>query len=199
MDRFPDAMIEALRYSHQFAIFFRLGIDPPLRLWFGINDIPTKIEPIETETGKYLGAGRFNGIPELEVLINGVADRIQFTVSGIDPDRAQELDLESLDVKGAPVHVAITALDEYYQPIVSPIPIWTGRASSVIESCPAVTGTQPQTLAYALSAGAGVPSRERVSASLWSHPQHLALFPGDMFCRGTARLARGVVPSWPRF
>lgn len=195
----PDDVIDAMRGSHQLAVFFRLDIDPPLRLWMGINDVPTKIEAVDGDGAVYLGAGRLINVPELEVLVNGVADRVDFTLSGIDPDEAAKLNLHDVDLRGKAVHVAITVLDDYYQPIVDPIPVWTGRASLVAESSPPVTGTQSPATTIALSAAAGVPSRERVSASLWSDAQHQALFPGDLFCAGTARLARGVAPSWPRF
>lgn len=199
MDWLPEAVIEAMRGSHQLAVFFRLDIDPPLRLWMGINDVPAKIKSVDGSGAEYVGAGRLIGIPELEVLINGVADRIDFTLSGVTPDQAQEVDLRTIDIRGKDIHVALTVLDDYYQPIVDPIPVWTGRASFVAENVAPVSGMQSPTIALALSAGAGVPSRERVSASLWSDAQQQALYPGDLFCAGTARLARGVSPSWPRF
>lgn len=199
MDWLPDAVIEAMRGSHQLAVFFRLDIAPPLRLWMGVNDVPARVQSVDGSGAVYLGAGRLIGIPELEVLINGVADRIDFTLSGVTPDQAQELDLRAVDIRGKDIHVALTVLDDHYQPVVDPIPVWTGRASFVAENVAPVTGTQSPTIALALSAGAGVPSRERVSASLWSDAQQKALYPGDLFCGGTARLARGVSPSWPRF
>ena len=208
----PEEVIERLRGGHQLGIFLRLDIDPPLRLWLGLNDIPIGIESVDEEGAVYLGAGRLNGVPDLEVLINGVADRIEFQLAGIDADQASMLDFDDVDLRGREVHVGITVLDDYHQPVSPIIPIWNGAASFVTEYQPAAAGTETPSITIGLSVGSGVTTRDRISAALWSHAQQLALWaqffptpelqaanPPDDFCKGTARLARGVQPSWPRF
>lgn len=195
----PDALVEELRGDHELAIFTRFAFDEPLYLWFGVNDVPTRIESVD-ETGQiYIGGGKLINVPELEVLINGTADRVDFTITGLNPENIASLDIAGAEVRGAEVHVAITALDHRYQPVVNPIPVWSGRASYVTENLPAVSGTKNQTVTLSLSVGSGDTTRERASASLWSDAQHQALFPGDLFCKGTARLARGSMPVWPTF
>ena len=199
MDWLPDELIEAFRSGHELGIFVRFGFDEPLYMWFGINDIPAKITSVDSTNQEYLGGGRLLGIPELEVLINGTADRVEFTLSGVDPDTVGPLDLPNAAVRGKPIHVAITALDDYYQPVVDPYPVYPGIASFVAESSPPVSGTQNPSVTLALSVGSGDTMRERASASLWSDAQQQAIYPGDKFCAGTARLARGALPVWPTF
>lgn len=199
MDWLPDDLIEAFRGSHELGIFVRFEFDEPLAMWFGINDIEAKITSVDSTLQEYIGGGQLLGIPELEVLINGTADRVEFTLSGTDPVSVAQLEIPQAEVRGKPVHVAITALDEYYQPIVDPVPVWSGRASFVAESSPPVSGTQNPSVTLALSVGSGDTMRERASASLWSDAQQQAIYPGDKFCAGTARLARGALPVWPTF
>jgi len=197
----PDNIVEALRQSNMLGIYLRLDIDPPLRICVGVNDIPIGFESIDPEGAVYLGAGRLANIPDLEVLINGVADRVEFVLSGIDPEEADRLDIEewSQAIRGAAMHVGFTTLDDYYQPMSKIIPLWTGTGSFIVESMPAVKGHETPTVTLALSASSGKATRSRNTQILWSGAQQRAMHPGDAFCDGTARLARGVAPAWPRY
>jgi len=86
----PDDVIAAMRGSHSLGIFFRMDTNPALHLWMGINDIPAEFDhAIDLEGTVYLGGGRLGGIPTLEVLINGVADRVEFQMTGISPEDAE--------------------------------------------------------------------------------------------------------------
>lgn len=193
------AVIEALRGDHQLGIFVYCAFEPkPLAIWFGVNDVEIGIESV-VDGVRFLGGGLLQGVPELEVLVNGIADRVEFTLAGIDPSTYDRHEIESYEVRGAPVYVGITCLDDYYQPIAPIQPLWDGRASFVRETMPPVSGTESQTVALMLSVGSGVTTRARISASLWSAAHQRALYPTDAFCDGTARLAQGVSPTWPRF
>jgi hypothetical protein len=197
----PETVIEALRGSHVLGIFFRMDTQPePLRLWFGVNDIPLGILGVDPDTSQtYLGGGRLQNIPYLEVLLNGAADRVEFTLSGIDPDASGLAQVELPPVRGAEVHVGITTLDDHYQPMSSIIPLLQGAASFTTEKSEPVEGTSNVTITMGLSVGFGSVTRSRQSEALWSSAQHRAIYPTDAFCDGTARLARGVAPVWPRF
>jgi len=196
----PDDVIAAMRGSHSLGIFFRMDTNPALHLWMGINDIPAEFDhAIDLEGTVYLGGGRLAGIPTLEVLINGVADRVEFQMSGISPEDAERIDTEAPPVRGATVHVGIVPLDQYYQPMGYIVPLWIGTASFTTEKSSPVTGREQPTITMGLSVGSGSTTRSRKSTALWSPAQQKALYPTDLFCNGTARLARGVAPSWPRF
>jgi hypothetical protein len=196
-----DEISEALRGDHQLGIFVYCAFSPqPLALWFGVNDIEMELGFLSIAGGvEFLGGGVLQGVPELEVLVNGIADRVEFTLAGIDPSSYERSDIESYTVRGAEVYVGITCLDDYYQPVAPIQPLWDGRASFVRESMPPVTGSESPTVQLLLSVGSGVTTRARSSASIWSAPHQRALYPTDAFCDGTARLARGVAPTFPRF
>ena len=192
----PDNVVEALRGSHQLGIFLRIETDDPLRVWFGVNDIPASFDSIDPTGTVYLGGGQLIGIPSLEVLVNGTADSVEFTLSGVDPATGADLISSIPAIRGKTVSLGLTTLDEYYQPMSDVIPIWDGIASHTAESSPAVQYGQSPSLTASLSIMTGEATRSRAARSLWSGPQQKAISPTDKFCDETAILARGVNPSW---
>jgi hypothetical protein len=207
----PDEIVAELRGDHQLGIFLRIDTDPALHLYFGVNDVPIGFDGIDPDGTVYLGGGRLNGVPSLEVLVNGTSDAVDFSVSGIDPATGAKM-LDSIPpVRGALVQLGLTTLDQYFQPMSSIIPIWTGVASHTKEARGPVQQGEMPTLSIALAVVAGENMRSRKSSSLWSEPQQIevsrrlrvglpsASLPDDKFCSQTGRLARGVQPTWPRY
>lgn len=193
----PDEVIEAMRGSHELGLFLRVDTDPPLHLYFGVNDIPIGFDSIDPDGTVYLGGGRLVGIPSLEVLVNGTSDAVDFTISGIDPATGARM-LDSIPpVRGKLVQMGLTTLDEYYQPVTDIIPIWTGMASHPKEARAPIQAGETATLSLSLAVVAGENTRSRAARSLWSSAHQKALAPTDLFCDQTARLARGVDPVWP--
>ncbi|KQR77574.1 hypothetical protein [Rhizobium sp. Leaf341] len=195
----PDNIIQELRGSHQLGIFMRVDTDPALHLWFGVNDMPIGFDSIDPDGTVYLGGGRLQGIPTLEILVNGTSDSVEFTISGIEPEAGSKMINSLPPVRGAEVHMGITTLDQYFQPMSKIIPLWQGTASHIGEASPAVQSGQSPSLTLSLAVAAGNETRSRPSRSLWSSAHQKAIYPTDKFCDGTARLARGVQPSWPQY
>lgn len=199
MDWIPPNIIDAMRGSHQLGIFLRIDTDPALHLWFGVNDIPAGFDSIDPDGTVYLGGGRLIGVPQLEILVNGTADSVDFTVSGVDPTTGAKM-LDSLPaVRSAAVQMGLTTLDDYFQPMGAVIPIWTGTASHVGETSDAAQGESSPTLTLSLSVVTGEATRSRPSRTLWSDAMQKALSPTDDFCKQVQRLARGVQPVWPNY
>jgi len=195
----PEVVIARLRKSTVLGIFIRVATDPALHIWFGVNDIPARFDSIDSAGTIYLGGGRLIGLPTLEVLLNGISDAVEFTVSGVDPATGQAM-LDSLpDIRGALVHIGITTLDDYFQPMTAILPLWQGIAARVTESMPAVKGKESPSLTLSLSVVAGENMRSRPSRALWSSAQQRAISPTDGFCDNTIRLSRGVQPAWPNW
>ncbi len=196
MDFIPAHIIEEMRGNHQLGIFLRVDTDPGLHIWFGVNDIPARFDSIDPNGTVYLGGGRLIGVPTLEVLVNGTADSVEFTLSGLDPASAAKA-LDSIPpVRGKEVQMGLTTLDQYFQPMSAIIPIWTGVASHPGERSPAVEMGQNPAVTLSLAVVSGEATRSRAARTLWSSPHQKAVSPTDLFCDGTARLARGVQPTW---
>lgn len=196
IDYVPQTVVDAMRGSHQLGIFMYVGTDPALHLYFGVNDIPANFDGVDPAGTVYLGGGRLNGIPTLEVLVNGTADSVQFTLSGVDTVTGSKVLDDLPEVRGADVMLGLTTLDDYYQPMSNPISIWAGTASHVSEASSAAGQAEEPSLDIALSVMTGEATRSRAARSLWSAPHQKALSPTDKFCDETARLARGVQPAW---
>jgi hypothetical protein len=200
MDFVPESIIEEMRGSHELGIFMHVATDPPLHVWFGTEDIPANFDSIDDDGAVYLGGGVLNGLPTLEVLLNGSSDAVDFSLSGIDPETGRAM-IDSLPpVRGKQVTIGLTTLDQYFQPMSSIIPFWQGTASHPIEESLPVKSAQSPTLTLSLAVMAGDPSRSRPSRSLWSQPHQEAIsasgHPLDKFCNETGRLATGVAPPW---
>jgi hypothetical protein len=196
MGQVPDNVIEAMRGSHQLGIFLRIDTDPALHLWFGINDIPIGFDSIDPDGTVYLGGGRLIGVPTLEVLVNGTSDSVEFSISGVDPVAGARMLSQLPEVRGAEVVMGLTTLDDYFQPMSSIIPIWSGTAAYTGESSSAVQGTANVSLSLTLAVVSGETTRSRAARTFWSSVHQKALSPTDRFCDETARLARGVDPTW---
>ncbi|MCM2293028.1 hypothetical protein NAC44_11915 [Allorhizobium sp. BGMRC 0089] len=195
----PANVIEALRGSHQLGIFTSVKTDPALHLWFGVNDIPAQIDSIDEAGTVYLGAGYLNGLPTLETQINGTADSVEFSLSGVDPATGNDM-LDSIpSVRGSEFYVALTTLDDYYQPLTNPIPIWQGKCSHTGEGSQAPSGSSNRSMTVSLIVTTGSDTRSRPSYATWTPAQQQAQYPGDLGCDQTARLARGVQPVWPNY
>ncbi|MGV1856957.1 hypothetical protein [Rhizobium rhizogenes] len=195
----PDDTIAAMRGSFQLGIFLRIDTDPALHIWFGVNDIPARFDSIDADGTVYMGGGRLIGVPTLEVLVNGTADSVEFTLSGIDPSTSAKA-LDSIPpLRGAAVQLGIATLDQYYQPMGLIIPIWKGTASHVSEASDAVPGDGSPSITLSLSVVTGSVTRSRPSRSLWSDAMQKAISPTDDFCKQVQRLARGLAPVWPNY
>lgn len=204
MPYIDDATVAALRGGVNLGIFLRIDTSPdPLRLWFGVNDIPVGIEAIDEDGAVYIGAGKLIGLPELQVLINGLADRLEFYVAGVNSDFTAQIAEAAPGVRGKEVNVGITALDSRYQPLSSIKPLWTGFAGfwAVQRKAQPPGGNQTQTIL--LSVGTGDLARSRSARTYWTNPQQQRLSSLlsaiDRFCDRVARYTRNYEVSWPRF
>lgn len=111
-------------------ILWRLACDPVARLWSGIGDLPVPADHVDQQGGIYRGAGALLSVPALKQLMNGVADRVEFQVSGVSAETVR-LAIEDRDsIKGAALRIGYVQLDADWQ--VSGAPVWTWRGKADI-------------------------------------------------------------------
>jgi hypothetical protein len=196
MGYMSENTLAEMRGSHELGIFLNIGTDPALHVWFGDEDKTANFDSIDPDGTVYLGGGRLINVPSLEVLVNGAADRVEFTISGIDPKTGASMLASLPPVRGVSVKLGLATLDKYWQPMGAIIPVWEGTASHASENSPPVGFNQSPTLSLSLAVVTGEATRSRPARSLWSAPHQKAISPTDKFCDETARLARGVQPPW---
>lgn len=199
------ATIAYLKDSLNLGLFLRLDTTPSLHLTLGVNDMPIGISSVDSAGTVYRGAGILQNLPDLEMLINGIADTVRFTVSGVDDTFAARLDESAPDLLGSKIHVGFAPLDDNYQPVTNIIPIWLGWAdfwsAAQTES---VDHTQPAMNSITLVAKSGAQGRSKQNLSTYTDQAQRQIYPvsgqnDDRFCERVARYFQGYIVSWPRY
>jgi hypothetical protein len=196
----PDATVAALKGNYNLGIFFRLGTTPALHLAFGVNDVPITVPVLDSVGTIYQGAGRFLDIPTLEVLINGIADKVTFSLYGIDPSVAALVLDSTPEVLGALVTIGIAPLDARWQPLSQIIGLWSGTADFIAEEMkPESDPTKSRVQSIMLTTSSGDTSRALPNLITYSDATQKTLYPTDRFFERTVRYIQGYLVSWPRF
>lgn len=112
-------------------ILFRLASTDPVRIWSGNGDIligPDAVEPVAII---YRGAGELLNMPAVLQLINGTAERVEFSISGVTA-KILALALSERDsVYGAEARIGTLALDADLQPDSPVLWEWRGIADVI--------------------------------------------------------------------
>jgi len=167
---------------------FRIASDPPARVWGGVNSLIIPADSVEDEDAVYLGGGALVSIPDLEQLINGTADRIDITVSGVAAVTLALATEEAASVKGAAVHVGLAYFDDDWQLIEVE---WLAelRADSI------TTDNQPgengRTRSITLSIGSDDTDRSMAPIASWTDADQHRISPTDRFFDHIAGISAG--------
>src|SRR5690349_6131520 len=96
---------------------FRIATDPVAMLWSGYGDLLIPADAVVPEDEIALGGGELVSLPDLEQLINGVAQRVEFTLSGVSARAIRFAQEEADTVPGAAVHVGRMDFGPDWQPL----------------------------------------------------------------------------------
>ncbi|ARR53492.1 hypothetical protein HY78_08685 [Rhizorhabdus wittichii DC-6] len=99
------------------SIIVRIDSEDPARFWQGVGDILIPADDVEPLEAIYLGAGELISVPDFQQLINGTAERIEFTLSGVSAETIAMAVEDAASVRGASLHVGIVTFDEAWQVI----------------------------------------------------------------------------------
>lgn len=182
-------------------IFFRLETDPVVRLWLGFGDIEPGINAYDLTGAEYLGFGEIQNVPAFNQLINGKAERVEFTMSGVSGEiLAIASGGDSEQVKGKRVAVGFAVMDANWA-LLGSIK-WSANYSAdylAITQQLSADPAQPIVRTVTLSCGTLLTGRRRPSFSYFTDQDQQARFPGDTFCERTPIYANGFNKTWPRF
>lgn len=176
-----------------------LNTDEVIRLWAGFGNLDLPADTVETTNqAVYWGAGTLRGVPALQQLINGDADRVEFTLSGAAVSaRVHELaDSEAVQVRRARLNIGIVIFDETEQIAVPVKWIWEGVADSLNPACDASSGEEVRTLT--LSVGSLLSQRRRPTPNYYTDVSQQARSTGDRFCQFTTQYRQDQPKPWPR-
>ncbi len=201
MGYLPDATIAAFTGIYNLGLFFRMETNPALHLWWGVTDRTANIDALDVAGTVYNGAGLLTDVPEaLEVLFNGTADRVDWSLSGVPASLTANLAATAPSVVGARVDFAIAPLDARWQLLAQPISVWVGTADFWAEEQPPQTDlTQPKMRRLILSTMAGDTTRALPYYATWTDLDQFAISPTDNFCERVPAYYTGRIITWPRF
>lgn len=208
---FPSAVALAHRSSRvRPGFFFRADLaSGPARYFCGYGDVPTPDE-ISSEDAVWTSLGAILSLPELQAITNGLAQRLDFVLSGLTPAIQTLATAAAADVQDRRLDILTTVFCPDWQPIAPPRPIWRGRMDQVTGDTSDLTidGSGRATSATStitLSAVTATALRRRAAGIRWTDAQQRAasavLNPGastpDRFCDRVAML-RSRIRIWPR-
>ncbi len=170
-----------------------------IRLWPGVGTVTIDSDTVEDESNAvYYGAGEITGMPAIEQLINGVAQRVEFTLSGpaIDSRVVQLADDESETVRGGRVNIGLTFFDEDWQIALPTRWIWEGLADTLDTAGEATPQGRERSLT--LSVGSGFTFRKRPRAAYYTDVSQKERSASDDFCERVNLYRQGQNKPWPR-
>ena len=180
------------------AIFFRMDTAPAVRLWAGVGDYRVPADVVETDSmAYYLGAGQLMGLPTVQNLINGVEERVSFTLSGaaINADVTRLADDEADQIRGVDCSIGIRRYDQFDQPSGPARWVWHGIADSIsITQAPATIGQGSR--AIGLSVAGLFTFRQRPKPAYWTNIDQRRRSADDSFCDNVASLSMDKTKLW---
>lgn len=113
--------------TYRRSILFRLAADPVAWVWSGHGRLHI-VDENDPLGATYLGAGALLDVPALKQLVNGVADRLDFLLSGVSAETLRLAREDAPSVYGAELLIGEVTFDEDWQLVGAPAWIWRGTA-----------------------------------------------------------------------
>lgn len=172
------------------AYLFRLECDPPAYMWSGVGDLVVPGDAIVSGTTTYLGGGEWVDLPEVQQLINGTADRVEFTASGVDEETIRLALEDRASVDGATVRIGTVPMDANYQ-LSGPVDWeWEGVADVVtVDSTSNENGDRIRSVT--LSVGSADTARSRSQLTLFTDADQRRRSPDDAIFSHVGGIASG--------
>lgn len=183
------------------AVFWRLDTPVPVRLWLGFGNIDSGENIFDPDGAEYVGFGEITDLPAFNQMLNGAAERVEFSLSGVTGSVlaiASGNDAES--IKGVPVAVGIGFMGPDWQ-LLGDVHWFANYTADFLSTQQAETTDpeQPIVRKVVLSAGSLMTGRRRPSLSYFTRVDQQARSAGDFFCNLVGRYAHGFSKKWPQF
>ena len=166
----------------------RIACDPVARIWSGVGDLTVPADIVEAAPALYLGGGELLSAPDFEALVNGTAQRLDLTVSGVAPAALALAVEEAASVKGAKVHFVRFAFDGAWQ-------LDAVEYESVFRADALTTANKQsgdgRTRSITLSLGSEDTDRNRAPVAFWTDADQRRRSPTDRFFDHVAGITTG--------
>jgi hypothetical protein len=186
---------------HNIGVFFRLDVSPTVRIWLGFGDIKPGLNVLDGDGAVYRGFGAIQNVPSFRQMINGQAERVEFTLSGVDEDILRIASRDDAEqVKGKRTSVGYALMSNSWN-LLGPVRWPANYYADFLSIRQAATGDpmQPIVRTISLSCGTLLTARRRPFYSFFSDIDQKARFAWDKFCERVSVYANGFIKTWPRF
>jgi hypothetical protein len=181
------------------ALLFYMASTPAVRVWTGPGPLEAPADTVETG-GIYKGIGSISGWPAVDALINGVASRVDFTLSGLPTGYLSLADEDAETIRFAPVHLGAWFLGADWQPhplFPTPLWVWSGTADSIQAELVGGDESTPPSATVTLSVGGGDTGRKSQRQSYWTGTDQRRRSADDAFCDLTVNYTERAQKRWP--
>ena len=157
----------------------------PLRLWGGAGSLQIPPDAVESAPAIYQGMGVITGLPAISQLANGLAERVEFKLSGVsDTIRGLAAD-EANTVRGVSCMIGFLVFGGDWQPLAPVAWLWEGT-SDVVKST-----RKGRVRTISLSVGSMFNGRRRPAFNYWTDAQQRERSSDDAFCDHVALYTAG--------
>lgn len=188
--------------SFRVGYFFRLATDPVVRLWLGVGNIKPGVDAIDSEGdgATYKGFGEITNVPAFRQLINGQAERIEFTLSGVSEEILQVASQQDApNVKGKDCALGFALMDDGWQLLggIKWVRRYTADFLGINQSL-TEDPDNPIIRTVVLSVGSIMTGRRRPGLSYFTDQDQRRRSDTDKFCERTTLYTQERRKSWPK-
>jgi hypothetical protein len=181
------------------AVVMRIDATPtPIRLWGGVANYTVAADAVEPSGATYSGMGELVGLPALSLLINGVAERVSFNLSGMPANILALADTQANSVRNADVRVGVQELGPDWQPLSAMRWIWFGSCDA-----PSLSQTSSEsgeiTRTVTLSVGTSYTGRQRPTHAYVTNTDQQARSATDKAMERVVKYSAGATRKWPNY
>lgn len=194
-----DPLIQAQIDGHLIrrCILMHIATEPlAVRAWTGDGLFAHPGDSVDATGGEYLGLGEILDIPALQQLVNGVASRIELSLSGVDDRMIALADAEADEVRSKAVTLGLQFFDEAWQALGDTLWIWDGEAD-VIKTDTVSDPGFGRVRTITLSVGSLTTGRRRPVLSFFTRAQQRRRSSDDAFCDRTGLYSGDTELKWP--
>lgn len=168
---------------------FRLASDPVCALWTGLGPLVTPPDDVDPEGATWLGAGEILSLPALKALINGVAERVKFSLSGVSAESLRLAQEDRATVQNAELRIGWVEFDDDWQIVGAIHWDWLGVADVIEVESSATDNGRARTISLQVASADVL--RSNPILAFWTDADQRKRSPDDAFCNHVAEISLG--------
>lgn len=167
----------------------RIDTDPVVRLWTGFGPLATPADDIDPSGATWNGLG-IAAIPAIKTLISGVADRVDFRLTGVTSQMVALATEDADEVYHKEIRIGSVEFDSAWQLIGGIAWEWRGIADHISIESQDEEGVRKRSITQ--SAASADTKRANPQFAYWTDASQRKRSPDDRFCDHVALISQSV-------